>query len=83
MSAYPVQVRAPKKLIEVALPLDAINAEGQRRKRKAPGGYPTTFHKWWAPRPAGVARAVIFAQLVNDPSWRWELEHPGKSHPAT
>lgn len=57
-----------KKLIEVALPLDAINAEGSARKRKAPGGYPTTLHKWWAQRPVAAARAVAFAQLVDDPS---------------
>jgi putative DNA methylase len=40
--------KRPKKLIEVALPLDAINEEAARRKRKAPAGYPTTLHKWWA-----------------------------------
>ncbi len=57
-----------KKLIEVALPLDAINAEALRRKQKAPKGWPTSFHKWWAQRPLAVARAVIFAQMVDDPS---------------
>lgn len=57
-----------KKLIEVALPLEAINEEGSRRKRKAPAGYPTTLHKWWAQRPLAAARAVIFAQMVDDPS---------------
>jgi putative DNA methylase len=57
-----------KKLIEVALPLEAINEEGSRRKRKAPAGYPTTLHKWWAQRPVAAARAVIFAQMVDDPS---------------
>jgi putative DNA methylase len=57
-----------RKLIEVALPLDAINEEGSRRKRKAPAGYPTTLHKWWAQRPVAAARAVIFAQMVDDPS---------------
>ena len=62
----------------MALPLDAINAESARRKRKAPAGYPTTLHKWWAQRPVAAARAVLFAQLVNDPCWKWELEHPGK-----
>jgi putative DNA methylase len=59
---------AKKKLIEVALPLEAINEEGSRRKRKAPAGYPTTLHKWWAQRPIAAARAVIFAQMVDDPS---------------
>lgn len=62
---YPI--KTPKKLIEVALPLDAINEEAALRKRKAPGGYPTTLHKWWAQRPVAAARAVIFAQMVNDP----------------
>lgn len=57
-----------KKLIEVALPLEAINEEGSLRKRKAPGGYPTMLHKWWAQRPVAAARAVVFAQMVDDPS---------------
>lgn len=59
-----------KKLIEVALPLEAINEESSRRKRKAPAGYPTTLHKWWAQRPLAACRAVLFAQLVDDPSSR-------------
>jgi len=57
-----------KKLIEVALPLEAINEEASRRKRKAPAGYPTTLHKWWAQRPLAACRAVLFASLVDDPS---------------
>jgi len=57
-----------KKLIEVALPLEAINIEALRRKQKAPKGWPTSFHKWWAQRPLAAARAVIFAQMVDDPS---------------
>jgi putative DNA methylase len=57
-----------KKLIEVALPLDAINKESLHRKQKAPKGWPTSFHKWWAQRPLAAARAVIFAQMVDDPS---------------
>ncbi|HLN26689.1 MAG TPA: DUF1156 domain-containing protein [Gemmataceae bacterium] len=56
-----------KKLIEVALPLKAINDESALRKRKAPGGYPTTLHKWWAQRPLAACRAVLFASLVDDP----------------
>lgn len=72
-----VEVKKPRKLIEVAMPLDAINSESVRRKRKAPAGYPTTLHKWWAQRPLAAVRGVLFAQLVNDPSWRWELENPG------
>src|ERR1035438_3840416 len=74
-------VKTPKKLIEVALPLEAINTEASRRKRKAPAGYPTTLHKWWAQRPVAAARAVLFSQLVNDPSWRWDLEHTGQIPP--
>lgn len=61
-------VKTHKKLIEVALPLDAINLESLRRKQKAPKGWPTSFHKWWAQRPLAAARAVIFAQMVDDPS---------------
>ena len=57
-----------KKLIEVALPLEAINKEALHRKQKAPKGWPTSFHKWWAQRPLAIARAVIFAQMVDDPS---------------
>jgi putative DNA methylase len=63
-------IKSPRKLIEVALPLDAINAEAARSKRKAPGGYPTTFHCWWAQRPLAAARAIVFAQLVNDPGYQ-------------
>ena len=65
-----IPVKTPKKLIEVALPLDAINDEAALRKRKAPGGYPTTLHKWWAQRPIAAARAVLFAQMVNDPGYQ-------------
>src|SRR5665213_3537584 len=79
LMSYPI--KSPRKLIEVALPLDIINAESLRRKQKAPKGWPTSFHKWWAQRPLAAARAVIFGQLVNDPSWRWELENPGKIPP--
>lgn len=61
-----------KKLIEVALPLEAINEESSKRKRKAPAGYPTTLHKWWAQRPLAACRAVLFASLVDDPSSRPE-----------
>lgn len=61
-----------KKLIEVALPLEAINEESSRRKRKAPSGYPTMLHKWWAQRPLAACRAVLFASLVDDPSSRPE-----------
>ncbi|MYA17961.1 MAG: DUF1156 domain-containing protein, partial [Gammaproteobacteria bacterium] len=56
-----------KKLIEVALPLDAIN-EASRREKSIRHGHPSTLHLWWARRPLAAARAVIFAQLVDDPS---------------
>jgi putative DNA methylase len=59
---------ARKKLIEVSIPLEAINAESSRRKQKAPKGYPTAIHKYWAQRPVAACRAVLFAQLVDDPS---------------
>lgn len=62
-----------KKLIEVSLPLDEINTESLRRKQKAPKGWPTSFHKWWAQRPIAAARAVIFSQLVDDPSSQTDL----------
>ncbi|MBP2238678.1 putative DNA methylase [Sinorhizobium kostiense] len=57
-----------KKLIEVSIPLEAINAESSRRKQKAPKGYPTAIHKYWAQRPVAACRAILFAQLVDDPS---------------
>jgi putative DNA methylase len=60
------QIKAPKKLIEVALPLDDINAEASREK-SIRHGHPSTLHLWWARRPLAAARAVLFAQLVNDP----------------
>lgn len=57
-----------KKLIEVNLPLEAINKESLHRKQKAPKGWPSSFHKWWAQRPLAAARAVIFSQIIDDPS---------------
>ena len=56
-----------KKLIEVALPLDAINAESAREK-SIRHGHPSTLHLWWARRPLAAARAVLWASLVDDPS---------------
>ena len=53
-----------KKLIEVSIPLEAINKEALRRKQKAPKGYPTAIHKYWAQRPIALCRAVsIGAQI--------------------
>jgi putative DNA methylase len=61
-------VGAPKrKLIEVALPLEAINRESTRENYIYKGN-PSSVHKWWAQRPLATARAVLFAQLVDDPS---------------
>jgi putative DNA methylase len=55
-----------KKLIEVALPLEAINAASAREK-SIRHGHPSTLHLWWARRPLAAARAVIFTSLVDDP----------------
>src|SRR5947209_4791537 len=56
-----------KKLIEVALPLEAINKESAREK-SIRHGHPSTLHLWWARRPLAACRAVLFAQMVDDPS---------------
>jgi len=61
-----------KKLIEVALPLNAINSEAAREK-SIRTGHPSTIHLWWARRPLAACRAVLFASLVDDPS-----EHPDR-----
>ena len=63
------KVKSPRKLIEVALPLDAINAACKREK-SIRHGHPSTLHLWWARRPLAAARAVIFSQLVNDPGFQ-------------
>src|SRR5690554_3044478 len=56
-----------KKLVEVALPLEAIN-KASAREKSIRHGHPSTLHLWWARRPLASARAVIFAQMVDDPS---------------
>ena len=61
-----------KKLIEVALPLEAINAESAREK-SIRFGHPSTLHLWWARRPLATARAVVWSSLVDDPSSYPEL----------
>ena len=62
-------IKTPRKLIEVALPLDAINVAAAREK-SIRHGHPSTLHLWWARRPLAAARAVIFAQMVNDPGYQ-------------
>jgi putative DNA methylase len=65
-----------KKLIEVSVPLDAINAESAREK-SIRHGHPSTLHLWWARRPLAACRAVLFASLVDDPSG-WVDRFPTK-----
>ena len=61
-----------KKLIEVALPLEAINAASAHEK-SIRHGHPSTLHLWWARRPLAACRAVLFASIVDDPSSRPDL----------
>ena len=63
-----------KKLIEVSLPLEAINAASAREK-SIRHGHPSTLHLWWARRPLAACRAVLFSQLVDDPS-AWPEKFP-------
>lgn len=65
-------IKVPKKLIEVALPLDDIN-EASAREKSIRHGHPSTLHLWWARRPLAAARAVIFSQMVNDPGYERNL----------
>src|SRR5262245_26375242 len=65
-------IKAPKKLIEVALPLDDINIASAREK-SIRRGHPSTLHLWWARRPLAAVRAVLFAQMVNDPGYERSL----------
>jgi len=67
-----VAIKSPRKLIEVALPLDKINAAAAREK-SIRHGHPSTLHLWWARRPLAAARAVLFGQLVNDPGYERHL----------
>ncbi|MDP2654355.1 MAG: DUF1156 domain-containing protein [Candidatus Omnitrophota bacterium] len=68
-----MEIKSPKKLIEVALPLDDINIAAVREK-SIRHGHPSTLHLWWARRPLAAARAVIFAQMVNDPGYDRSLK---------
>jgi putative DNA methylase len=63
----PTTAPTRRKLIEVSLPLEEINRESAREK-SIRHGHPSTLHLWWARRPLAAARAVLFAQLVDDPS---------------
>lgn len=65
-----VNATPKKKLIETSLPLDAINTAAQHEKSVPRKGHPATMHLYWARRPLVAARAVLFAQLVDDPAGR-------------
>lgn len=65
-----------KKLIEVALPIEAVNRESAREK-SIRHGHPSTLHLWWARRPLASCRAVLFGQLVDDPS-SWPDRFPSE-----
>ena len=65
-------MKVRRKLIEVALPLDAIN-KASAREKSIRHGHPSTLHLWWARKPLAAARAVIFAQMVDDPSANSDL----------
>jgi len=65
-------IKTPKKLIEVALPLDDIN-DAAGKEKSIRHGHPSTLHLWWARRPLAAARAVIFSQMVNDPGYERSL----------
>jgi putative DNA methylase len=67
-----MEIKIPRKLIEVALPLDAINIAAGKEK-SIRHGHPSTLHLWWARRPLAAARAIIFAQMVNDPGYERHL----------
>ena len=60
------EIKIPKKLIEVALPLDEINTACAHEKMPGIGPHPRGIHLWWARRPLAAARAIIFAQMVNE-----------------
>ena len=64
------KIYSPKKLIEVALPLEDINIACAYEKMPGIGPHPRGIHLWWARRPLAAARAVIFAQMVNDPGYQ-------------
>jgi putative DNA methylase len=65
-------IKTPKKLIEVALPLDDINVASSKEK-SIRHGHPSTLHLWFARRPLAAARAILFSQMVNDPGYERHL----------
>ncbi|NCD16053.1 MAG: DUF1156 domain-containing protein [Actinobacteria bacterium] len=67
-----------RKLIEVSIPLEAINAESAREK-SIRHGHPSTMHLWWSRKPLAASRAVLFAQLVDDPSSNPDLTEEQQS----
>ena len=69
-------MKAHRKLIEVALPLEAIN-KASAREKSIRHGHPSTLHLWWARRPLAACRAVLFAPLVGPPLTlsRFEASH--------
>ncbi len=69
-----------KKLIEVALPLEAINMESAREK-SIRHGHPSTLHLWWARRSLAACRAVLWSSLVDDPS-SWPEKFPTEEDPT-
>ena len=75
------KIKTPKKLIEVALPLDDINIAAAKEK-SIRHGHPSTMHLWWARRPLAAARAVLFAQMVNDPGYDRSLKRGLKKEDA-
>ncbi len=68
-----VELKIPKKLIEVALPLDSINEACAYEKNPGIGAHPRGLHLWWARRPLAAARGILFAQMVNDPGYERHL----------
>jgi putative DNA methylase len=66
-------IKTPKKLIEVALPLDDINEACAYEKMPGIGAHPRGIHLWWARRPLAAARAILFSQMVNDPGYERAL----------
>ncbi|MCB0361232.1 MAG: DUF1156 domain-containing protein [Bdellovibrionales bacterium] len=67
-----MSIKVPRKLIDVALPLDEIN-DACIREKSIRHGHPSAIHLWWARRPLAAARAILFAQMVNDPGYERSL----------